>query len=383
MNNQTVYINGKFLSQKMSGVQRYASEICRNLEHPVKIICAEDQLNATAYQLHQPLEIIKSSAGIAWEQVRLPLYLRAKGNPLLISLCNAAPVFYGNKITCVHDIAFERYPQFFSRKFVFYYKWLIPNVLRNSRHIITVSEFSKREISSFYGIDSSQITVVPNASAFSKGPANEAVKAHSRPYFLFVGSLDPRKNLIFLLRAFTEAAIADVDLIIVGAAHASFASNTAIAKYQQMSNIIFTGYVSDEQLRSYYAGALALVNPSLYEGFGLPIAEALSMGCPVLASDIEAFREVGGTDVVYFNTADAMELSDLLRTFWKGQTLSTFSPLSTLSKGSTHAMLSTFSTFSKTLDIEKPDESTEEMKRVTWKSSAEIVDKIIQQFNTT
>ncbi len=377
MDNQTVYINGKFLSQKMSGVQRYASEISRNLESPVKIVCAADELNDTVYHLNKPLEVIKSASGIVWEQIRLPLYLRAKGNPLLISLCNAAPVFYQNKITCVHDIAFERYPQFFSRKFVLYYRWLIPNVLRNSRHIITVSEFSKREISLFYGIDTGRITVVPNASAFSKESAGNAVKPHPRPYFLFVGSLDPRKNLVFLLKAFSEAGLTGVDLVIAGAAHASFALNPAIEQYRHMPNIIFTGYVSDAQLRSYYAGALALVNPSLYEGFGLPVAEALSIGCPVLASDIEAFREVGGTDVVYFNTTDASELSNLLEMFSKASTLSAFSTFSegpAFSKGLTS---------SETVAVEKPDESNEQVKRVTWKSSAEIIDKIIQQFNTT
>ncbi|WP_442588757.1 glycosyltransferase family 4 protein [Pedobacter sp. AW31-3R] len=353
MSNQPVYINGKFLSQKMSGVQRYASEICRNMESPLKIICGEDQQNNEIYQLKQPLEIMKSAAGIGWEQFKLPLHLRAKGNPLLISFCNAAPVFYKNKITCVHDIAFERYPGFFSRKFVLYYKWLIPNVLRNSKHVVTVSEFSKREISSFYHIDAEKITVVPNASAFSKEPSKKAVKIYPRPYFLFVGSLDPRKNLIFLLNAFRMAELADIDLVVVGAGHASFAQNPAIEQFRKLSNIVFTGYVTDAQLRDYYAGALALVNPSLYEGFGLPVAEALAMGCPVLASDIEAFREVGGTDVVYFNTADASELSSLLITF------------------------------SKTFSVSQETDPINQMKSVTWKTSAERVDHIIQQFNTT
>lgn len=353
MSNQPVYINGKFLSQKMSGVQRYASEICRNLESPVRLICGQDHKNKETYQLEKPLEIIKSGAGIVWEQFKLPNYLRSKGSPLLISLCNAAPVFYKNKISCVHDIAFERYPEFFSKKFVYYYQWLIPNVLRNSRHVITVSEFSKREISTFYGIDSQRITVVPNASAFSKTEGKQPLIIHPRPYFLFVGSLDPRKNLIFLLKAFLMAALDDIDLVIVGAGHASFAQNPEIEKFRKQSNVVFTGYVTDDELRNYYAGALALVNPSLYEGFGLPVAEALAMGCPVLASDIDAFREVGGTDVVYFNTADASELSNLLITF------------------------------SKTFSVLQTTDPINQMKSVTWKSSAERVDHIIQQFNTT
>lgn len=345
---KSVYINGKFLSQKMSGVQRYASEMTRNLSTPVRIAAAGDHLNAEVYHLPQKLEIVGSGAGIAWEQLKLPAYLRSKGSPLLISLCNVAPLFYKNKITCLHDIAFERYPAFFSRKFVLYYHWLIPKVLKTSKHIITVSEFSKREINTFYGIAPEKITVIPNASAFVPGAQETGLTIHPRPYFLFVGSLDPRKNLIYLLKAFQEASLQDTDLLIVGASHASFAVNPELEEYRHAPNIVFTGYVSDAQLKSYYANALALINPSLYEGYGLPVAEALSMGCPVLASSIEAFREVGGTDIVYFNTADVSELAYLMKTFTG----------------------------------EQITEKRSKIKNENWKSSAELLDNIIRQHNT-
>lgn len=332
----------------MSGVQRYASEICRNLESPVKLMGAEDQHNSGVYDLENPIETIGRHAGIPWEQFKLPAYLRSQGNPLLISLCNVAPLHYANKITCLHDIAFERYPQFFSKKLVLYYRWLIPKVLRSSRHIITVSEFSKREISQYYRVDPQHITVVPNASSFQLSTQQEAHQEHPRPYFLFVGSLDPRKNLITLLKAFTAAALEQVDLVVVGAGHASFAANPEIEKYRNHPNLVFTGYVSDSALRNYYAGALALINPSFYEGFGLPVAEALSMNCPVLASAIDAFKEVGGTEIEYFNPADVSGLTFLIKNF----------------------------------SLIAPSAKTPKTEKVTWKSSAEKVDKIIQQFNS-
>jgi glycosyltransferase involved in cell wall biosynthesis len=348
MTENPVYINGKFLSQKMSGVQRYASEITRNLSTDVVVAAAPDQLNASVYHIPQKLEILGSRAGIAWEQLKLPAYLRKKGNPLLISLCNVAPLRYANKITCLHDIAFERHPEFFSRKFVLYYRWLIPKVLKSSRHILTVSEFSKQEISSYYHIEPQHITVIPNASAFATTAAQSEFKSHPRPYFLFVGSLDPRKNLLFLLKAFTQAALQDTDLLIVGASHASFAVDPELQAFRNHPNIIFTGYISDGELQSYYANALALVNPSLYEGYGLPVAEALSMGCPVLASSIPAFKEVGGTDIVYFNTADTAELAHLIKNF------------------------------SDTPLLQKK----KQIRNESWKSSAEQLDKIIQQHNS-
>jgi len=333
----------------MSGVQRYASEIIRNMEVSLKVIAAPDHLNDTVYQLDKSIEQVGASSGILWEQFKLPAYLKKQGSPLLLSLCNVAPLNYQNKVTCLHDIAFERHPQFFSKKFVWYYRWLIPKVLKSSRHIITVSEFSKREISSYYHIKPDQITVVPNASAFQLMAGEKPFNPHPRPYFLFVGSLDPRKNLLFLLKAFEQAALNDTDLVIVGASYASFAANPELEAYRQHPNIVFTGYISDEQLKSYYANALALVNPSLYEGFGLPVAEAMSMGCPVLASSIEAFREVGGTDIVYFNTADVSELALLIKTFTG----------------------------------KRSSEETKRFNTVTWKSSAELVDNIIWQLNTT
>lgn len=348
MAEKTVYINGKFLSQKLSGVQRYAAEICRELSSTVKIACAEDNLNRTTYQLGKDLDLAGRSAGVLWEQYSLPQFLKKKDKPLLLNLCNVAPVFYENKITCLHDIAFERYPEFFSKKFVLYYRWLIPKVLKSSKHIITVSEFSKREISSFYHIDPKDISVAPNASTFKPAQVGEMVTAHARPYFLFVGSLDPRKNLLFLLKAFHDANLEDVDLIIVGASHASFAGSSEIEQFRNIPNIIFSGYINDTELRNYYAGAIALINPSLYEGFGLPIAEALSMNTPVLASAIEAFEEVGGTDVVYFSPTKLDDLSNLIRTF----------------------------------AIAAPNRAVKPNQN-TWKTSAEVIDNIIQRFNST
>jgi len=348
MSERTVYVNGKFLSQKMSGVQRYAAGICKELETPVRILCAPGHQNESTYRLANELQPLGRKAGVLWEQVQLPRFLSKQGNPLLLNLCNVAPLLYENKITCLHDVAFERYPEFFSKKFVLYYRWLIPRLLRSSRHIITVSEFSKREISDFYNIDPESISVVPNASSFEPGFEGEGPSPHPRPYFLFVGSLDPRKNLLFLLKAFHEAAPEGIDLVVVGAGHASFAVNAEIEKYRKFPNITFTGYVSDAQLRSFYAGAIALVNPSLYEGFGLPVAEALSMNTPVLASAIEAFEEVGGTDVVYFSPTKIDDLSNLIKAF------SNTAPM-------------------------RPVRTAQ----ITWKASAEVIDKIIHRFNST
>jgi glycosyltransferase involved in cell wall biosynthesis len=239
--------------------------------------------------------------------VQLPLFLGKQGKPLLLNLCNVAPVFYRNKISCIHDLAFLRYPHFFSKAFYYYYRALIPAIISTSRHILTVSEFSKQELMDYYRLKPEQVTVIPNAGFAADLPVTVQIPALNRPYFLFVGSADPRKNLLFLLKAYTAACLQHTDLVIAGGGHTSF--NNALLKetgaFTSNPHIHFTGRITDEQLTQYYRFAKAVIVPSVYEGFGLPVAEALSARCEVLAADIPVFREVAGTHALYFDPYQA------------------------------------------------------------------------------
>ena len=342
-----VYANGKFLSQKMSGVQRYASELLRHyyeLDKDLVLVAPAERRSGDNFQLSIPVMTTGSKAGLWWEQAQLPWFLSGKGKPLLLNLCNMAPVMYGNKITCIHDIAFLRYPQFFSTAFRSYYKAIIPAIIKSSRHIVTVSEFSRSELMDYYKLHSGQVSVIPNAGFRSgqalQGALNAALglKQSSaapgdgwgghqpiveqeltppirRPYFLFVGSVDPRKNLLFLLRAFEAAQLKETDLVVAGGGYASFNSELLqdINLYHQNPNIHFIGHVSDTLLTQYYQFARAVIVPSFYEGFGLPVAEGLSAHCEVLASDIPIFREVAGEHAFYFDPFKADALIALMR----------------------------------------------------------------------
>lgn len=300
-----VLVNGKFLTQKMSGVQRYASELVRHyaaINPDVQVVApAEGQLT-NVYELPCDIVPVGNKAGIVWEQWQLPQYAKQQ-NLLLLNLCNVAPVLYKNKITCIHDIAFARYPQYFSKTFCYYYKTLIPMIIRSSRHIITVSEFSKGELMSYYGLRDNQVSVVPNAG-FQALPAAASTAYFAYPYFLFVGSTDPRKNLLLLLQAYSAARLEQTHLVIAGASYKSFNSNL-LQQLEQFRNhpmIHFEGAVTNQQLASLYQHAKAVIVPSVYEGFGLPVAEGLSAGCQVIASDIPIFREVAGDHAFYFDT---------------------------------------------------------------------------------
>jgi glycosyltransferase involved in cell wall biosynthesis len=315
-----VYANGKFLSQKISGVQRYASQLLHHyyqLHQDITLAAPAVRPEEGKYRLVVPVVTTGTTAGLWWEQAQLPFFLRKQGHPLLLNFCNMAPVFYRNKISCIHDIAFLRYPQFFSKAFYYYYKALIPAIIRTSRHVITVSEFSKAELMDYYRLRPEQVTVIPNAGFTTEMPVGSVQQASAagRPYFLFVGSADPRKNLLFLLKAYAAAHLQQTDLVIAGGGYASFNSTLLqeAAGFATHPHIHFTGHITDQQLTQYYHAAKAVIVPSLYEGFGLPVAEALSARCNVLAADIPIFREVAGVHAAYFDPYDPARLIRLLQ----------------------------------------------------------------------
>ena len=148
-----IVVNARFLTQPLTGVQRFAFEISRALRD----LCNDKDLHFVApSNILTPkkakeldVEIIGSHTGHLWEQLDLPLYLRKVGNPLLLNFCNTAPIFYKNKLSTIHDITYIRYPQTFSKSFRYFYKVAIPLVLKTSRHVFTVSNFSKQEISDY------------------------------------------------------------------------------------------------------------------------------------------------------------------------------------------------------------------------------------------
>lgn len=245
--------------------------------------------------------------GHLWEQVELPLFLQKQGSPLLINMANTAPIYYRNKITVVHDVAFERFPQSFSKKFRWFYKLFIPKIIVNSKHIVTVSEFSKSEIIELYDTKRNKIEIVHNAvSSFFK-PTRAKVNAK---YILAVSSLNHQKNFHSLVKAFNLLNHPDVKLFLVGAINKNFADHSLISDIERNANITFLGRVNDKKLVSLYSNAECFVYPSLYEGFGIPPLEAQACGCPCLVSNEASLPEVCLDSVIY---CDAHNVSDIAK----------------------------------------------------------------------
>ena len=305
-----ILINGRFLTQSCTGVQRFASEICRQLavirDDLILVAPARSPILAQ-YDLPIEVKITGKFGGHLWEQFDLPRVLRSLGNPLLLNLASTASIFIHNQIVTHHDITYIRHSEAFSRRFIALYRLLVPCFLKRSRAIITVSEFSKKEISSFWGVSSDKITIIPNAAGAMFVPSLDA-KNNENSYFLAIGSHALHKNLATLIDAFLKfQPETECNLKIVGGEFKSFRQH----EYSHgNSRVEFLGRVDDDKMIGLLHGARALIFPSLYEGFGIPPLEAQACGTPVIASDIPAVREVLGNTAVFF---DPKNIDDLVR----------------------------------------------------------------------
>ncbi|OCK52653.1 hypothetical protein BA768_11075 [Chryseobacterium sp. CBo1] len=314
-----IVINARFLTQSITGVQRFAIEISRYLKKelgedavfvsPKNIIHSEiaEELN---------VKILGINRFHLWEQIDLPLFLLKNKSPLLLNLCNTAPLFYRNNIVTIHDIAFEIFPQAYSKEFLLLYKYLLPSIARSSKKIITVSNFSKSEIIRLYNISVDKIMVVNNAVNKSFcAVQNEELKKEQ--YFLTVSSLNYRKNLKLVLNAFNILSQTDeeIRLYIVGDINGKSFSRYNLEEFKSNTKISFLGRLSDVRLMEYYTNTIAFIYPSLYEGFGIPPLEAQKCEAPVIVSDIPCFHEVFYDSVLYTNTENHYELKDKMNLF--------------------------------------------------------------------
>lgn len=310
-----IVVNARFLTQPITGVQRYGIEISLELKKINPKIIFVTPRNIIHHDIAKALEAIPIGylKGHAWEQVELPLFLKRNNTPLLVNLANTAPIFYYNKVSTIHDIAFEKFPQNFSWKFRKFYQLTIPIIIKTSRKIFTVSEFSKKEITSLYKISTSEIQVVPNAASniFTRTPS---IKQQEK-YVLAVSSLTYQKNFIALIDAFNLLNDKSHKLLLVGSINRNFASKDLIAKIDSNHLIKFTGRVSDVELVSLYSDATAFIHPSLYEGFGIPPLEAQACGCPVICSNTASLPEVCNDSALYFDPYNTLDIANKIDSF--------------------------------------------------------------------
>jgi len=247
---------------------------------------------------------------LVFEQLGLPVRLRRAGADLVhapncfLPLVRPCP-----GVVTIHDLAFEAFPEDFSTRTGWKYRTFAPRAARSAQRVICVSGFTAADVVRRYGVDEACVRVVPNAPSL---PIGEAPLATSAPYLLAVGDLRPKKNLLRLVEAFVALRGEGLEhrLVLAGVDGGEGARIRAAAGAEPVE---LTGYVSDARLDALMRGADALVHPSLYEGFGLVLVEAMVRGVPVLAARATALPETGGAAAEYFDPLDVAEMAAAIR----------------------------------------------------------------------
>ncbi len=298
-----IIINARFLTQPLTGVQRFAIEISKQVKKQlgdrVRFVSCPDVLHNALFDELDAM-VIGTKKGHLWEQIDLYRFLLKNNKPLLVSFGYTGPLFYKNQIVSIHDVAFIYYKETFSKSFALAYNFLVPRIAKRCQHVFTVSESAKKEVCKELEIAADKVTVVYNgiSETFTKSTPAELPEKNNRSYVLTVSSHHPRKNYARLIEAFNSLNNKEVDLYIIGNVVGHF---TTDEKVQPNDNVKFLKHITDEQLVAYYKNASLFVFPSLYEGFGIPVIEAMSQNIPCVLSDIPVFREIGDDSVIYVN----------------------------------------------------------------------------------
>jgi glycosyltransferase involved in cell wall biosynthesis len=318
MPTRPIYINGRFLTQATTGVQRYAREVVRALDAELADRGGRDAvvvLTPGRGQVDElPLRVIETRragrlTGHAWEQGELPLH--ARGGALL-SLANVGPLAHPRHVVTIHDASVFALPDTYSRAFGAWYRFLLPRLGRAARLVLTVSEFSRRELAARAGLPAERTVVLPlSGEHIADAPADPGVLERSGirdgRFLLAVGSRSPHKNLGGLLRALPLVTAAGFRLVIAGGVNARVFGDAGTSLPADV--VHEAGYVTDGELRALYERADGFVYPSLYEGFGLPPLEAMWCGCPVLTSRRASLPEVCGDAALYCDPEDPSDIA--------------------------------------------------------------------------
>jgi glycosyltransferase involved in cell wall biosynthesis len=316
-----ISINGRFLTQPTVGVQRFATEVVKAidalidsgeyaaLDGRIEILAPS---SAREFPLrHIPVRHCGFASGYFWEQVEFPLHSHGR---LLLNLCMLGPMAVHRQIVVVHDATVRALPSNFTALFRALYGFLIPRLCRRSYRAVTVSEFSRREIGKWYGVDVSNMPVCyEGGDHVAAVPADYAIINRlglaGRRYFLGVG-MGNNKNAETVIAAFLKAALPETAVVLTG--YRAFRINGP-QRDVAMDGVVNAGYVSDAELHALYDRAVALVCPSRYEGFGLPPVEAMACGCPAIISNQAAMVEICGDAALQCGAEDIDELARLMR----------------------------------------------------------------------
>lgn len=327
---------------KLEGIGRFSHEILKRLttEHPeVEFHFIFDRepdpqfKYASNVYLHKCFPPTRHSILMIWYfEWNLPSLLKKIGADLYfspdgwLSLRSDFP-----SLQVVHDLNFYHQPENLPFQWRLYYNYFFPKFCKKADKILTVSEFSAQDICSAYGVPRGKVDVLCNSTSGKFSPATEdeilhfrQKYSHGKPYFLFVGLLHKRKNPEGILRAFEQFSQQNPGYILIMSGERKWWPEELENIYKEMNfreQVIFTGRVDEDTLTEIYQGAFALLYPSYFEGFGIPILESFESGIPVITSETSSMPEVGGDACLYVNPNSPGSISQKMIELCSDETL--------------------------------------------------------------
>jgi len=311
-------INLSFLSSEPTGIGTYAANLFPQLQPLGPTLLVSQPIdNYTCYQIPDTLTPDRGPKGqinrLRWTQFNLPKIYKELQSTLIFSPIPEAPLYSGCRyIVTVHDLIPLRFPQRFSR-LTAYFRYYIPQVLRQAEHIICDSQATVADVANFFQIPRQKMTAIPLAC---DNINFRYLDLPAKNYFLYTGRHDAYKNLERLIAAFANLPDrANYELWLAGPPNAY--TPQLIAQVEELklkSSIKFLGYVPYSQLPVLMNQAIALVFPTLWEGFGLPILEAMACGTPVITSNLSSMPEVAGDAGLLVNPYSVPEIAEAMQT---------------------------------------------------------------------
>lgn len=268
-----------------------------------------------------------------WYDIKVPVLLRKYKADVFVSCDGFCSL--GTKVPqclLVHDLAFLHYPSFIPKSQLLYYKRYTPKMLAKAKVIATVSAFSKKDITSQYGTAADKINIVYSAAKEIFQPITNEEKQAARTkytggkeYFVYTGAIHPRKNLVNLLKAFSlfkKRQQSSMKLVLTGRLawkYDSFVKNLKTYKYRD--DVVMTGYVNEEEIRKLVGAAYTMVYPSLFEGFGVPVLEAMQCDVPVITSLNSSMQEIANEAALYAEPESPADIAEKMMLLYKDEKL--------------------------------------------------------------
>ena len=358
MSDVRIGINAHLLSPdagyRRAGIHQYIAQVLRHLplvtpatsyvvyaRHPADLLDLQSEslrFAGTRWPTEQRL------VRILWEQTAWPLSAARDRLDLLHSMAFVTPLLNRvPEVVTIYDLSFYHFAETFPAAQRAYLQKQTARSVRGSRRVIAISEASRRDIHQFFDVPLARIeTIYPGVDpGFAVLPADQVEAFRRREglperFLLHVGTLQPRKNIPLLLQALSRLGRPEVSLVLVGGKGWMYDEVFELADTLGLrEQVHFAGYAADEDLPYWYNAAAALVLPSLYEGFGMPVVEAMACGTPVVAARSSSLPEAGGDAALYFDPRDADELSAQLTAVLDDEGLAAHMRAAGLSQAST------------------------------------------------